>query len=284
VSSELEQMEHPLGLRRLGYAGPTLHQGALVYGPGSVTPTDEVVAEEVPVALVYNGVSHAVMMATPEDLEDFAIGFSLTEELIATAAEVQEVRVDRYALGIEIQVGVSEACAAAIARRTRSLTGRTGCGICGASTIEEVLKQLHPVPAGPPIATPAIGRALAQLATRQPLNARTGAVHAAAWATLEGDLHLVREDVGRHNALDKLVGALSRGDARPDGFVVATSRASFEMVQKATVIGAPLLAAISGPTGLALRVAQQAGLTLVGFARGDRLTAYTHPERLRAPD
>ncbi len=283
VSSELEQMEHPLGLRRLGYAGPTLAQAALVYGPGGVTPSDEVVAEEVPVALAYNGVPHAVMMATPDDLEDFAVGFSVTEELVPAPADILGLRVDRYALGIEIQVSVTEACAAAIARRTRSLTGRTGCGICGSSTIEGVLKQLHPVPAGPPVTTTAIARALAELGTRQPLNARTGAVHAAAWATLEGELALVREDVGRHNALDKLVGARFRGGPHPAGFVVVTSRASFEMVQKATVLGAPLLAAISGPTGLALRVAQQAGLTLVGFARGDRLTAYTHPERLRAP-
>ncbi len=283
MANELEQMEHPLGLRRLGYAGATLAQAALVYGPAGVVPSDEVVAEEVPVALVYNGVPHAVMMATPEDLEDFAVGFSLTEELVPAPADIRGLRVDRYALGIEVQVSVSEACAAAIARRTRSLTGRTGCGICGSATVEGVLKQLHPVAAGPAISTTAIRQALEQLEARQPLNARTGAVHAAAWAALDGGLCLVREDVGRHNALDKLVGALARGATRPEGFVVVTSRASFEMVQKATVLGAPLLAAISGPTGLALRVAQQAGLTLVGFARGERLTAYTHPERLRAP-
>jgi FdhD protein len=283
MTADLGQMEHPLGLRRLGYTGATLAQPALIWDGGDPRPTEEQVAEEVPVALVYNGVPHVVMMASPEDLEDFAVGFSLTEELAAAPQEVSSIAIQRYGLGIEIQLTVSDARAAAIASRTRSLTGRTGCGICGSATIEGVLKQLHPVPAGPAIAPMAVHRALRELSGRQPLNQRTGTVHAAGWARLDGELLLVREDVGRHNALDKLVGALARAGTRPEGFVVVTSRASFEMVQKATVIGAPLLAAISGPTGLAVRVAEQAGLTLVGFARGDRLTSYTHGGRLRPP-
>ncbi len=283
MDADLGQMEHPLGLRRLGYAEGSLVQPALVWGTAGPHPTEEVVAEEVPVALVYNGVPHAVMMATPEDLEDFALGFSMTEELVTAPSEVLGLVVERYSLGIEVQVVVTETRAAAIASRARSLTGRTGCGICGSATIEGVLKQLHPVSAGAIIAPDAIRRAMAELAARQPLNQRTGTVHAAGWATLEGAVQLVREDVGRHNALDKLVGAIVRADRRPEGFVVVTSRASFEMVQKATVLGSPLLAAISGPTGLAVRVAEQAGMTLVGFARGDRMTSYTHPGRLRPP-
>ncbi len=280
MADELRQMEHPLGLRRLGYSGPTLAQPALRLGPEGPRPVEETVAEEVPVALVFNGMPHVVMMATPADLEDFALGFSLTEELVDAPAEVLEARVERYSLGIEVQLRVAPQVAARIEGRSRSLTGRTGCGICGASTVEAVLKTLHPVPAGRAIALDAVLRAVAGLAERQPLNRATGAVHAAGWAGLDGALHLVREDVGRHNALDKLVGALARVPERPSGFVVVTSRASFEMVQKATVLGAPLLAAISGPTGLALRVAEQAGLTLVGYARDDRLTVYTHPGRL----
>jgi FdhD protein len=143
------------------------------------------------------------------------------------------------------------------------------------------MKQVHTVAAGPAISAAAIHRAVAMLPARQTLNAAAGAVHAAAWATLDGEVTLVREDVGRHNALDKLIGALTRAETEPrSGFVVVTSRASFEMVQKTTVLGAPLMAAISGPTGLAVRLAQQSGLTLVGFCRPERFTVYTHAERL----
>jgi FdhD protein len=183
---------------------------------------------------------------------------------------------------VEIQATVAERCVAAISERSRRLTGRTGCGICGADSVDAVLKQIHPVERDVAISVPAVQRALESLAANQPLNAASGAVHAAGWAQLDGTLSMIREDVGRHNALDKLVGAATAARVVPSaGFIVVTSRASFEMVQKATVLGAPLLAAISGPTGLAIRVAQQAGLTLVGFARKDRLTVYTHPERLR---
>ena len=282
MPDELHQMQHPLGLKRLGYAGLTLTQPALRWSDGAATPSEETVAEEVPVALVYNGQPHAVMMASPADLEDFAVGFSLTEELVATPAAVLGIEVQRYSLGIELQVQVTVAAAEAIAGKSRSLTGRTGCGICGSSTLEGTIKTLHPVAAGACFAPEALHRAFEALATRQALNLQAGTVHAAGLARADGTLDLLREDVGRHNALDKLIGALARrGTPRvEDGFVVVTSRASFEMVQKATVVGAPLLAAISGPTGLAVRVAEQAGLTLVGFTRGGRHTVYTHPARL----
>ena len=282
MSDEIHQMQHPLGLKRLGYAGLTLTQPALRWSEGATTPSEETVAEEVPVALVYNGAPHAVMMASPADLEDFAVGFSLTEELVPTPADVLGIEVQRYSLGIEVQLQVTAAVAEAIAGKSRSLTGRTGCGICGSSTLEGTIKTLHPVPPGGRFAPEVLHRALAALAARQDLNQLAGTVHAAGLARPDGTLDLVREDVGRHNALDKLIGALARRGSMPvgDGFLVVTSRASFEMVQKATVAGAPLLAAISGPTGLAVRVAEQAGVTLVGFTRGGRHTVYTHPARL----
>jgi len=281
MAADLDQMKDPLGLLRLGYAGPLLEHKVKRWERGIAIERTESVAEEVPVTLVYNKTPHVVMMATPADLEDFALGFSMTEELIGSPSDLEAVELVRYSRGIEIQARVPEAVAAALAERTRRLTGGTGCGICGADSVDAVLKQLHPVPPGGVVAADAIHRALLALAARQTYNAATGTVHAAAWATAEGELQEVREDVGRHNALDKLIGALlKRGVEARSGFVLVTSRASFEMVQKVTMLGAPLMAAISGPTGLAIRVAQQAGVTLVGFARSDRLSVYTHPERV----
>jgi len=281
VTIDLDQMRDPLGLLRLGYAKPLLEHRAIKWEQGSTSESIEQVAEEVPVAVVYNGIPHVVMMATPANLEDFVLGFSLTEELIRTPADLKAVEVVAYSQGIEIQAAVDAACDAEIASRSRRLTGRTGCGICGTDSIAAVLKQLHRIPEGGRVRPEAIQRAMRELGTGQPLNSQAGAVHAAGWATLDGEVTLVREDVGRHNALDKLIGALYKGGINPaGGFVVVTSRASFEMVQKTTVLGAPLMASISGPTGLAIRVAQQAGLTLVGFTREGRHTVYTHAGRV----
>jgi FdhD protein len=221
------------------------------------------------------------MMATPQDLEDFVLGFSITEELIRSPADLERVEVVRYSRGIEIQAMVNPVCGEVIAGKTRRLTGRTGCGICGADSVAMVLKELHRVEDNVSIRPEAIRSALDSLVSHQELNAEAHAVHAAGWAGLDGTIQVVREDVGRHNALDKLIGALLKAGTDPkSGFVVVTSRASFEMVQKTTVLGAPLMAAISGPTGLAVRIAQQAGLTLVGFARRGGHTVYTHPGRL----
>ena len=272
-----------LGLNRLGYAGPLLEVEARQWHEGDSDARIDSVVEETPVVIVYNRVPHVVMMATPQDLEDFVLGFSLTEELIRTPADLIDVRVERFSQGIEIHATISTDCEAVVASRTRKLTGRTGCGICGSDSIAGVLKTIHPVHDGPPVDPAVIAKALDALAARQDLNHAAGAVHAAGWATRDGEVELSREDVGRHNALDKLIGAALRQGIDPaSGFVVVTSRASFEMVQKATVLGAPILAAISGPTGLAVRVAHQAGLTLVGFARKGRLTVYTRPERVAA--
>jgi FdhD protein len=281
MSTDLSQMQDPLGLLRLGYAKPLLELRAIRWRDGEASESPEIIAEETPVAIIYNGIPHVVMMATPQDLEDFALGFSMTEELIRSPADLEKVEFVRYSQGIEIQATVSPACEEVIAGRTRRLTGRTGCGICGADSVTAVLRELHRVDDALSIQATAIRAALDSLVSHQALNAAAGAVHAAGWAGVDGTVQTVREDVGRHNALDKLIGALLKQGADPKhGFVVVTSRASFEMVQKTTVLGAPLMAAISGPTGLAVRIAQQAGLTLVGFARGGGHTVYTHPQRL----
>jgi FdhD protein len=276
-----DRFADPLGLHRLGYGGPLLETPTVRWEDGRRTEQDERIVEETPVAIVYNRIPHVVMMATPADLEDFALGFSLTEELIRSPQDLEHLDIQRYSRGVEIQATVAERCAAGIAERTRRLTGRTGCGICGADSVDAVLKQVHAVRSAGSIRVTAVQRALEALAGNQPLNTASGTVHAAGWASADGELRLIREDVGRHNALDKLVGAAVAAKVDPAaGFAVVTSRASFEMVQKAATLGAPLLAAISGPTGLAVRVANASGLTLVGFARRGRLTVYTHAERL----
>ena len=274
----------PTGLRRLGHTGPLLEVEAVEWRDGREVSTRGAIVEETPVVLVYNRVPHVVMMATPEDLEDFALGFSLTEELVASPDDLLGVTVERMSRGIEVKVSVSDEKAKEIESRARRLSGRTGCGICGANDLEGVLKTLHQVAPGQPVEPGVIHRALDTLTEHQRLNRESGAVHAAGWATLDGTIAFAREDVGRHNALDKLVGAALMQNVKPgEGFVVVTSRASFEMVQKASVLGSPILAAISGPTALAVRVARESGMTLVGFARKDRLTVYTHPQRVVSP-
>lgn len=270
-----------LTLNRLGYSEPLLRLTARQWNDGTLTERTEPVVEEVPTVLAYNQIPHVVMMATPADLSDFALGFSLTEELIRTPSDIQAIEVVRYGQGIELQLRVPPECQAVVESRNRRLSGRTGCGICGSDSLAAVIKQIYRVPPGLRVAPDAINRAVASLAAGQRLNEATGAVHAAGWARPDGSIDTVREDVGRHNALDKLIGALVRRDVDPtQGFVVVTSRASFEMVQKATVLGTPLLVAMSGPTGLAVRLASESGITLVGFARRGRFTAYTHIERI----
>jgi FdhD protein len=269
-------------MRRLGYARTVADAAAVRIDLGCADPVVEMLAEETPVTIAYNLVPHAVMMATPADLEDFAIGFSLTEGIVDRAADVTGVSVVRYSRGIELQIELAPALATGAARTSRRLSGRTGCGICGMESVEQVLRAVPNVHDDSCIDAAAVTRAMRELAERQPLNALTGAVHAAAWARHDGVLAYVREDVGRHNALDKLTGALVRADVPAhEGFVVITSRGSFELVQKAAILGVPLLAAVSAPTALAVRMAHSAGLTLAGFARGDRMTVYTHAERIR---
>src|SRR5690606_33657947 len=236
-------------------------------------PEPDRVAGEVPVALVVNGQSHVVMMCTPADLEDFARGFCLSEGIVGQLDEIQALRVQELpdAGGLQVELTIPEARAQALQAQARRLQGRTGCGLCGAQSIAAAMRPPRRVPAGVRVGVAALRRALEGLQRQQPLNAATGATHAAAWATPDGLLVAVREDVGRHNALDKLIGHLvASGRDLSRGFAVITSRASYEMVHKAASAGMPMLVAISAPTALAIRVAEEAGLTLVGFARGDR--------------
>ncbi len=239
------------------------------------------VAEEVPVALEYNGVSHAVMLATPADLEDFALGFSLTEDIVGSMADVRGMDVVAGCGGLTVQIEIATACFVALKDRRRSLAGRTGCGLCGTESLPQAVRPPPPLRSEARYTAAAVHRALSDLRSRQPLHDATGATHAAGWSRADGLLQVVREDVGRHNALDKLVGALARaGTAAGEGFVCVTSRASYEMVGKTVRCGAPLLAAVSGVTGLAVDIAEQAGLALAGFARDGRLGLYAHAERV----
>ncbi len=240
------------------------------------------IAAEIPVALLYNRQPHVVMMATPSDLADFALGFSLSEALIDTASELEHIEIRTLLEGIEIALHVPQHRADAVALRQRNLTGRSSCGLCGTRELADVVRHPPVVAAGISIDSAAIHRALVALGDAQPINALTGATHAAGWADTEGRIVCVREDVGRHNALDKLIGAMaSTGIDVQAGFLLVTSRASYEMVQKAATIGIGLLVAISAPTALAIHLAESTGVTLVGFARGVSHVVYTQGQRIR---
>lgn len=245
--------------------------------------TNDSVAEEVPVALVYNGISHVVMLASSADLEDFAVGFSLSEGVVRHLREILDIEIVSVAAGIEIHVTIVAECSHRLKELRRSLAGRTGCGLCGTEALEQMAaRPVTQVPRRLVLAGGALARASQEISVAQPIFARTGAVHAAAWCSPSGEVRLVREDVGRHNALDKLIGALAaeRSDFS-DGFVLMTSRASYEIVQKAAVVGIELVAALSAPTAMAVRIAETSGITLAGFVRGDRYNLYAHPERFR---
>ena len=251
---------------------------------GEAYAVQDWVADEVPVALEFNGISHAVMLATPLDLEDFALGFSLSEGILDHAHELYAVETGESELGITVRLQVSSAAFTRLKHKRRTIAGRTGCGLCGTESLAHVSREL-PVLADPAgrLERQAIARAMLQVQSLQTLQQATGAVHAAAWCSADGEVQWLREDVGRHNALDKLIGALANNDVdAAGGFIAVTSRASFEMVQKTAMAGVPLLAAVSAPTSFAVATAERAGLTLVGFARKDDLAVYSHPGRLAA--
>lgn len=247
----------------------------------SATLEIDSVAEEVPVALVYNGISHAVMMATPLDLEAFAVGFSLTEGIVADAGEIYDVEVESGCDGIEVRIEIAQRAFMAMKAHRRTLAGRTGCGVCGIESL--ALLDLDPerlaAPARPIVPSAAmIRRAADALRAGQPLMAATGGVHAAAWCAPDGSVLAIFEDVGRHNALDKLIGHLARArEPFGDGFVFLSSRASYELVRKAARMGIQMLATISAPTSLAIRIAEQAGVRLLSFCRQDGFVEYTRP-------
>lgn len=240
------------------------------------------IARETPIALVYNGQPHAVMMASPRDLEDFALGFSYTEEIIEAVSDLRGSRVVPLERGVRVDMMIPKVAGERLAQRGRGLAGRSGCGLCGVREIEQAVRPVRHVAAGSHYELAALQRALTDLRSHQAINHSTGAVHAAAWAAPDGGIVCVREDVGRHNALDKLAGALLRGEETvPRGFLVMSSRASFEIVQKAARLGADLVVAISGPTSLAIELAEEAGMTLVAFARENGCVVYSAPARLR---
>ena len=265
----------------LGYTEPTSETPMFTFserdtGSGVVT-----VAEEVPIALVYNGRPHVVLMATPADLEDLAVGFSLTESIVTRAGDIERVEVVKASHGIELQIQIDAAGAERLETRTRALVARTSCGLCGIETIKDVLRVPAKVEHTLGISRDALYLAGRELSKRQALNNQTSTVHAAAWSNALGEILIVREDVGRHNALDKVLGAMARdGVGCSGGFIVVTSRASYEMVQKVATRGVELIAAISRPTGLAIRFALDAGVTLVGLLRGTTANVYTVPERI----
>ncbi|HTV68961.1 MAG TPA: formate dehydrogenase accessory sulfurtransferase FdhD [Rhizobiaceae bacterium] len=240
------------------------------------------VPEETPVALSYGGTTHAVMMATPADLDDFALGFSLTEGIIASATEIDSIGVEEAGAGIDIQIRLKDQANTRFEARRRRLAGPVGCGLCGIESIDEAMRSVDSVsPARLSLSSADITQAVRLLSKQQPLHAETGAVHAAGFFVPGKGIVAAREDVGRHNALDKLAGALAKaGIDGTTGAVVVTSRVSVEMVQKTASIGAPFIIAVSAPTALAIRTAEDAGMTLVALVRGDDFDIFTHPDRV----
>jgi FdhD protein len=247
---------------------------------GIETGTDKV-AVEVPVALSYNGVSHTVMLASPGDLEDFALGFSLTEGIIETPREMRDIEVELTEKGVVVQMSIASERFESLKDRRRSMAGRTGCGLCGTDSLDQVVRPLPPVSATARFTPEIIQRAAGEMGGWQVLQRETGATHAAAWFDSAGKIQALREDVGRHNALDKLIGALAgtRTDVTQGAFLV-TSRASYEMVQKSVAAGVGLLAAVSAPTAFAIERAEIWNLTLVGFVRPGSSVAYSRDWRL----
>lgn len=252
----------------------------LKWSGGSLSAGHRIIPEEAPVALTYDGSTYAVMMATPSDLADFALGFSLSEGVVDHASEIESLDILEIDGGIEARMWLKPAASARILGRRRSIFGPTGCGLCGVDSIGQALKPLPEVRSTLRVARRELALAMAELQNRQALNAQTCAVHAAGLWLGQTDL-LVREDVGRHNALDKIMGAAaSAGVSTSEGVVLLTSRVSVELVQKTARLGAPIIAAISAPTALAVKVADEAGITLAAVLRGDDFEIFTRPERI----
>lgn len=263
---------------------------------GARTEANDQVAEETPIALIYNGVSHAVMLATPQDLEDFALGFSLSEGILENKSELYDIEIVAQSDGIELRMEIASERFVQLKEKRRNLVGRTGCGLCGAESLAQALRlpiqaenarekndalqaSIHEA-SGASIAISNITRAFRAMQEKQLLQQATGATHACAWVNKSGEIIMVREDVGRHNAMDKLIGALAKTPQQEDGFVLTSSRASYEMVQKVAQAGINMLVAISAPTGLAIRLAETCGVTLLGFLREQQCVVYAHTDRV----
>ncbi len=290
-------MSSSLDIDKLSRTQGIRSREVIIRGPNNASQSSDLIAEEKAVAMVYNGISHAVMMATPLDLEDFALGFSLTEGIVSDKSQFYGVDVIESELGFECQIEIPSAAFMLLKQRRRHLSGRTGCGICGLESLEAVAPDLTAIeplqetgisvtnngvtslikPQLPSFDS--VDKALKQLQAQQELRAQCGAVHAAAFADYNGDITLLREDVGRHNALDKLLGALSKQScateqSKQQGFIVVSSRASYEMVYKSAVRGIKTLIAASAPTAMAIELAEQANMNLIGFVRESRQLIY----------
>jgi FdhD protein len=249
---------------------------------GRTTAAKRMVPEEMPIALSYAGTTHAVMMASPADFDDFALGFSLTEGIISSPGEIESIEVEDLAVGIDIQIKLKDAANTRFQARRRRLAGPVGCGLCGIESIEEAIRSVRDVTSSSLTLTAAeIVQSVKLLSKQQPLHAETGAVHAAGFFVSGKGIIAAREDVGRHNALDKLAGALAKaGVDGSSGAVVVTSRVSVEMVQKTAAVGSPFVIAVSAPTALAIRTAEEAGMTLVALVRGEDFDVFTHTQRI----
>ena len=261
---------------------PTTTVACSIWRHQSVTSGKRIIPEESAISFTYDGGSYAVMMATPQNLEDFALGFSFTEGLASSPADIRQLEIVEHDAGIELRMWLVEPRAASLSERRRYLAGPTGCGLCGIDSLDEAVRPPARVRQSRSFTPAEIMQALEALPPRQELNRQTRAVHAAAFWHPDGGLVAVREDVGRHNALDKLAGAMLRdGVPAHTGTVLLTSRVSVEMVQKSAAIGAPLIVAVSAPTALAVRTAEAAGITLVAVARNDGFEVFTHAQRIK---
>jgi FdhD protein len=253
----------------------------LAWRDGRLSEGTRAVPEETALALTYNGGTYAVMMGTPQNLGDFAVGFSLSEGIVQSPDEISSLDIVDLEDGIELRMWLAEEEAARLSERRRHIAGPTGCGLCGIDSITEAVRPAAVVAKGRSFSPREIMTAIASISPLQPINVETHAVHAAAFWTPAAGIVALREDVGRHNALDKLAGALAQAKVSASGgIVLLTSRVSVEMVQKTAAIGAPLMVAVSAPTALAVRMAEAAGITLVAVARSDGFEIFTHPDRI----
>ncbi|KJF80731.1 formate dehydrogenase accessory sulfurtransferase FdhD [Photobacterium angustum] len=250
------------------------------YKNGIKIECEDFIAEEVPIALIYNGISHAVMMATPSNLENFAIGFSLSERIINNIKEIKNIDVKSSKEGIEVYIELQNRAFMMLKDQRRQLVGRTGCGLCGIEHLKQAMKPVNTVPDTQRMYLSVINQSLNLLHENQELANRTGCTHAAVWLNEHGELAAIYEDVGRHVALDKLIGARAKYSQLTKGAILITSRASYEIVQKATSVDVEILFAVSAPTALAINLAEESGLTLIGFCREGRATIYTNKHRI----
>lgn len=265
--------------RRKTYA----HVSRTISKGGLSEAASRTVPEEVPIAFTYGGTTHAVMMATPADIQDFATGFSLSEKIITTPDDIVNMNILDVSDGIDVQMELKQELQSNFSAKRRAMAGPVGCGLCGIESIDDIMRELPELDENKlKLSHEMISCAIEQLDKKQEIRAETGAVHAAGFISSTGVLQVIREDIGRHNALDKLIGALAlEGKDTSCGAIVLTSRVSVDLIQKIAISGTPILIAVSTPTALAIRTAEQAGLTLIALARSDSFEIYTHPSRVQ---